>query len=169
MGNDQTQSEIDKDEGPMDARDLLEEVILAIIDNPAEMCVTEISEPNDPHKRILQVQVGAEDRGKVIGKGGVIAQKLRSLFGLIGQRTNTNIEVRIDGGPDHKPRPRSHHMGEGYIPGRQQQFYPQQMMLVPAPPGYFPHHQPRFNGNGQNRNHQGFQHDRNGPRRPPRG
>lgn len=153
-----------EDSEPMPPRELLEEVIFAIISHPEEMKVIEITDAADPTKVILQVHVGAADRGKVIGKGGVIAQNLRSLFGLIGQRTNTNIEVRIDGGPDHKPRPRptNGRDSNGYDPNHNQSYYSpnMQMMLVPVPPGFS--HDNRFNGAGNNRRNQNY-------RRPPRG
>lgn len=124
--NDRDNDERNEDPSdPMSPQDLLEEIILAIVDDPSEMKVVEISDTSAPNKIILEVRVGASDRGKVIGKGGVIAQSLRTLFGLIGQKTKTNIEVRIDAGPDHKSKPRTQNRPNYRFPQ-------EEMVMVPV-------------------------------------
>lgn len=140
----QMDSDENKSKDPMVPRDLLEEVILAIIDHPEEMKIIEIENP-ESGSTVLEVRVGAADRGKVIGKGGVIAFSLRNLFGLIGQQSGMNIEVRIDAGPDHKPRPRQRNNNYNRGPA-----IPQGMILVPVQGGYGFQQGNRFQGRPNN-------------------
>lgn len=139
--NAEDRNDTEEQDGPMDPRDLLEELILAVIENPSEMKVHEIVEDG---KTILEVRVGDADRGKVIGKGGSIAYSLRNLFYLVGQKNGISIEVRIDAGPNHKARPRNNRPNNF----NQNQFVPQGMMLVPV--------QANFGGRQYNGNQRRF-------------
>jgi predicted RNA-binding protein YlqC (UPF0109 family) len=117
----------------MDARELLEELILAIVDDHEAIRVTDISDKGQPDIRVLHVDVAPRDRGKVIGRDGVIALSLRHLFGIIGQKAQQQIEVQINGGQNRQQRPRPDFRSQQHQP----QFPPgTQMMMVPVPPGF---------------------------------
>ena len=58
-------------------RDLITEIVKALVDQPDEVSVNEIE---GSHTTILEVRVAKTDMGKVIGKKGRTAQAIRTIL-----------------------------------------------------------------------------------------
>ncbi len=58
-------------------RDLITEIVKALVDQPDEVSVNEIE---GSHTTILEVRVAKKDMGKVIGKQGRTAQAIRTIL-----------------------------------------------------------------------------------------
>lgn len=59
------------------ARELVEYVAKALVDEPEEVHVEEVTEGGVP---LVTLQVAADDRGRVIGKSGRTAHAIRTLL-----------------------------------------------------------------------------------------
>ena len=59
-------------------RELLEYLAEGLVDNPEQVSVNEVSE--DDRTTILELSVGSDDYGNVIGRGGRTAGALRTLI-----------------------------------------------------------------------------------------
>lgn len=62
---------------PSSPRELLEELARALVDDPDAVEVEEFTE--DDGTIVLELAVGADDYGKVIGRGGRTAKALRTV------------------------------------------------------------------------------------------
>lgn len=73
-------------------RGLLEYLVSQLVDHPDEVEVKEI-ETN--RETILELRVAAADTGKVIGKGGRIAQALRTVVKAAALKEGKRVTVEI--------------------------------------------------------------------------
>lgn len=73
-------------------RELLEVMAKALVDNPAEVTVTE-EKKND--LIVLNLRVAESDMGKVIGKSGRIAKALRQVLNAAASRDKLKVVVDI--------------------------------------------------------------------------
>ena len=71
---------------------LLEYLVTQLVDNPDEVEVKEI-ETN--RETILELRVASADTGKVIGKGGRIAQALRTVVKAAALKEGKRVTVEI--------------------------------------------------------------------------
>lgn len=74
-------------------RDLLEYLVRAIVDAPEEVKVEELEE--DDGTIVLELSVGVDDYGKVIGRGGRTAQALRAVIKAAAVRDRQRVLVDI--------------------------------------------------------------------------
>jgi uncharacterized protein len=74
-------------------RDLLEYLARAIVDEPDSVKVEELEE--DDGTLVLELSVGEDDYGKVIGRGGRTAQALRTVVKAAAVRENRRVLVDI--------------------------------------------------------------------------
>jgi predicted RNA-binding protein YlqC (UPF0109 family) len=74
-------------------RDLLEYLARAIVDEPDEVKVEELEE--DDGTLVLELSVGEDDYGKVIGRGGRTAQALRTVVKAAAVREKRRVLVDI--------------------------------------------------------------------------
>jgi uncharacterized protein len=74
-------------------RDLLEYLARGLVEHPDEVRVTEVSE-NDG-TLVLELSVGADDYGSVIGRGGRTAQALRAVIKAAAARDRRRVFVDI--------------------------------------------------------------------------
>ena len=58
-------------------KDLITEIVQAIVDRPEEVSVNEIG---GDHTVVLELRVAKSDMGKVIGKQGRMAQAIRAIL-----------------------------------------------------------------------------------------
>ena len=58
-------------------KDLITEIVKALVDQPDEVSVNEIE---GSHTIVLEVRVAKMDMGKVIGKRGITAQAIRTIL-----------------------------------------------------------------------------------------
>ena len=78
---------------PMEERDLLTELVRALVDVPHAVRVEE-SRREDESRMVIHVH--PSDRGKVIGKRGSIVQALRVLFGRMAAVEGRKIFIAVD-------------------------------------------------------------------------
>ena len=58
-------------------KDLITEIVQAIVDHPEEVSVNEVTAE---HTSVLELRVARTDMGKVIGKQGRMAQAIRTII-----------------------------------------------------------------------------------------
>ena len=73
-------------------RDLVEFLTRALVDEPDKVAVEEIEEDGDI---ILEITVAPDDIGRVIGRGGRIAQAIRTLAKAAAVREDRRVIVDI--------------------------------------------------------------------------
>jgi predicted RNA-binding protein YlqC (UPF0109 family) len=73
-------------------KELLEYIARELVDDPDAVEVTEIQ---DERGLLLQLKVGPEDMGKVIGKGGRTARAIRAVVKAAGVREGIHAAVEI--------------------------------------------------------------------------
>lgn len=73
-------------------RELVEYVAKAIVNEPDKVTVTEESGPAGV---VLKLQVAPDDKGRVIGKQGRVAQALRTLLRVMATRAGTKAQLEI--------------------------------------------------------------------------
>jgi hypothetical protein len=69
-------------------RELVEFVCRALVEDPDSVQVTEVEENGD---LVLEVTVGPEDLGRLIGKGGRVANAIRT----VAKAASTGTERRV--------------------------------------------------------------------------
>jgi uncharacterized protein len=73
-------------------RELVEFLARALVDDPAAVSVEEVEEDGDI---VLEVTVAEDDLGRVIGRGGRIANALRTIAKAAGTRAERRVIVEI--------------------------------------------------------------------------
>jgi predicted RNA-binding protein YlqC (UPF0109 family) len=74
-------------------RELVEYIVKAIASRPDEVRVTE---EEDGGRLVFRVAVAPEDKGKVIGRGGRVAQSIRALLRVAAVKEGTRAVLEID-------------------------------------------------------------------------
>jgi predicted RNA-binding protein YlqC (UPF0109 family) len=73
-------------------RDLVEFLVRALVDDPDAVEVEEFDEDGD---LVLEVTVAEDDLGRVIGRGGRIANAIRTVARAVGARDDRRVIVDI--------------------------------------------------------------------------
>ena len=73
-------------------RDLVEFLVRALVDDPDSVKVEEFDEEGD---LVLEVSVADDDLGRVIGRGGRIANAIRTVARAVGARDDRRVIVDI--------------------------------------------------------------------------
>lgn len=78
----------------------LEYVVKALVDNPNDVVITRTV---DEMGVLLTLTVNPADMGKVIGRQGNTAKAIRTLLRVIGMKTNSRVNLKINepGGGSH--------------------------------------------------------------------
>lgn len=71
---------------------VVEYLAKALVDSPDEVRVTET---NDGDRIVVRLDVGDDDWGKVIGKGGRIASSMRSMLKVAAVREDVRATLEI--------------------------------------------------------------------------
>ena len=74
------------------ARDVAETVILALVDRPQAVRVTETAGRDGA---VIEVSVGSDDLGRVIGRQGRTATAIRTLVAATAEREGTRVSVEF--------------------------------------------------------------------------
>ena len=74
-------------------RELLEYLAKALVDEPGRVQVEEFEE--DDGTLVLELSVGDDDYGQVIGRGGRTAQALRTVVKAAAVKDNRRVRVDI--------------------------------------------------------------------------
>jgi predicted RNA-binding protein YlqC (UPF0109 family) len=73
-------------------KDLISEIVQALVDQPEEVAVNEIG---GSHTTVLEVSVAKTDMGKVIGKKGRTAQAIRTVLGAVSGKSRRRYRLEI--------------------------------------------------------------------------
>jgi predicted RNA-binding protein YlqC (UPF0109 family) len=73
-------------------KDLITEIVQALVDQPERVVVTEIE---GGHTTVLELSVAKSDMGKVIGKRGRNAQALRNILSAASGKTRKRYILEI--------------------------------------------------------------------------
>jgi predicted RNA-binding protein YlqC (UPF0109 family) len=76
----------------MAARELVEYVAKALVDDPAAVEVTEVV---DAEGTVIELHVAEDDMGKVIGRNGSVAKALRTLLKVTAARNGDSVTLEI--------------------------------------------------------------------------
>jgi predicted RNA-binding protein YlqC (UPF0109 family) len=78
---------------PRSSKELLEELVRALVDEPSEVEVEQFEE--DDGTVVLELAVAEDDYGKVIGRGGRTANALRTVIKAAAVREERRVLVDI--------------------------------------------------------------------------
>ena len=82
------------DLSPIDSmREMIEYIARALASNPDAVSVTE---EEDGDRIFLRLSVDDQDKGKVIGRDGRVAQSMRSLLRVAAVKADTRVSLEID-------------------------------------------------------------------------
>ena len=73
-------------------KELVEYIAKSIVTMPEEVVVTE---ETSSESVIFKLQVAPEDRGRVIGKQGRVAQAMRTLLRVVAIRRGVRVQLEI--------------------------------------------------------------------------
>ena len=73
-------------------KDLITEIVKALVDHPDEVSVIEIG---GSHTKVLELRVAKADMGKVIGKQGRTAQAVRTILSAAAGKTRERYILEI--------------------------------------------------------------------------
>jgi predicted RNA-binding protein YlqC (UPF0109 family) len=74
-------------------KDLVEYIAKSIVNAPEKVVVTE--ETNDQGTTVIKLQVADEDKGRVIGKQGRIAEAIRTLIRVKAAKAGIKVSLEI--------------------------------------------------------------------------
>ena len=75
-----------------DIRTLVEQIAKALVDEPEQVSVQTVE---GEQVTVLELRVGPNDLGKVIGKQGRTARSLRTILGAAGMKLHKRITLEI--------------------------------------------------------------------------
>jgi predicted RNA-binding protein YlqC (UPF0109 family) len=73
-------------------RELVEFIAKSLVDDPSQVYVSEIEGETSV---ILELRVGPEDMGRVIGKGGRTANAMRTLVRVLAAKQGKRVNLEI--------------------------------------------------------------------------
>ena len=73
-------------------KEIVEFVAKSIVNEPTEVSVTEESDDNG---LLIKLQVAPDDKGRVIGKQGRVAEAMRTLLRVVAAREGTKVTLEI--------------------------------------------------------------------------
>ncbi len=73
-------------------QEFIEYIVRSLVDDPSQVRVTEIEGANTA---IYELRVAPEDMGRVIGKGGRVANAMRTLLRVIAARQGRRATLEI--------------------------------------------------------------------------
>jgi uncharacterized protein len=73
-------------------KSLIELLVKALVDHPEEVQINEVATGDT---RTYEIRVAQDDMGKVIGKGGKIANALRTVAKAAAMKDRTKVYVEI--------------------------------------------------------------------------
>ena len=73
-------------------REFIEYIVRSLVDDPSQVRVTEIEGANTI---IFELRVAQEDMGRVIGKGGRVANAMRTLLRVVAARQGRRATLEI--------------------------------------------------------------------------
>jgi predicted RNA-binding protein YlqC (UPF0109 family) len=89
---DEPEAPSDQQAEPSSMQELIEYVAKALVENPDEVAVTE---EWDGYRFVVHLDVAESDMGKVIGRGGRVAEAMRSLLKVAAARQDARAVLDI--------------------------------------------------------------------------
>ena len=74
-------------------KELVEYISKSLVDDPSQVDVTEIRRGDSV---ILKLRVSQEDKGRVIGRKGRVANSIRSLLRVMAARQGKRVNLEIE-------------------------------------------------------------------------
>jgi predicted RNA-binding protein YlqC (UPF0109 family) len=78
--------------GAIDLKALIKYVTVSLVDHPEEVIVTLVEERD---ANVYEIEVGDEDLGKIIGRGGKTARAIRAIVSAVAPRGGKRTLVEI--------------------------------------------------------------------------
>ena len=76
-------------------KELIEYITKSLVSNPDEVKITEENKEDDPEHIIFKLEVAEEDKGKIIGRHGIVAQAIRVLLRIAAVKNGTRASLEI--------------------------------------------------------------------------
>jgi len=73
-------------------KELVEYIAKSLVDDPAGVAVSEIGGANS---MILELHVAPDDMGRIIGKGGRVANAMRTLIRVLAAKEGKRVTLEI--------------------------------------------------------------------------
>jgi predicted RNA-binding protein YlqC (UPF0109 family) len=73
-------------------KELVEYIAKAIVSTPGEVKVTE---ENDEDRIVIKLEVAADDKGRVIGRQGRVAEAMRTLLRVAATKEGVRVRLEI--------------------------------------------------------------------------
>jgi len=73
-------------------KELVEYIVKSIVAEPDNVTITE---ENSDEGLLLKLEVAADDKGRVIGRGGRVAEAIRTLLRVKAAKDNTRVRLQI--------------------------------------------------------------------------
>ena len=73
-------------------KDLIEYIAKSLVDDPSQVTVSEVEGTNSI---IIELHVASEDMGRVIGRGGRVANSMRTLLRVIAAKEGKRVTLEI--------------------------------------------------------------------------
>ena len=73
-------------------KEIIEYIAKSLVDDPSQVTVTEVEGANS---LIIELHVAAEDMGRVIGRGGRVANSMRTLIRVIAAKQGKRVTLEI--------------------------------------------------------------------------
>lgn len=74
-------------------KELIEYIARSLVDDPEQV---QVNQTRRGPETILKLQVAKEDMGRVIGKGGKVANAMRLLLNVAAQRSGKQISLDVE-------------------------------------------------------------------------
>jgi predicted RNA-binding protein YlqC (UPF0109 family) len=73
-------------------KELVEYIVKSIVAEPDNVTITE---ENSDEGLLIKLEVAADDKGRVIGRGGRVAEAIRTLLRVKAAKDNTRVRLQI--------------------------------------------------------------------------
>lgn len=73
-------------------KDLVAFLVESLVDNPEEVTVTEV---RDRAVTVVELEVAADDMGRIIGKGGRVIDSIRTLLQVRAAKEGRRVELEL--------------------------------------------------------------------------
>jgi predicted RNA-binding protein YlqC (UPF0109 family) len=73
-------------------KELIEYIAKSLVDDPSQVTVSEVEGANS---LIIELHVASEDMGRVIGRGGRVANAMRTLVRVIAAKEGKRVTLEI--------------------------------------------------------------------------
>jgi len=88
----QQESAVAEETNVLDVRELVEEIVKALVDRPEQVVCREVQ---GTHSCVLELEVAKEDIGKVIGRKGIHADAIRRIVHAAGGKKKIRYVLEI--------------------------------------------------------------------------